>query len=131
MTDKARADRTPPGRLRLQSSPRGGWPLGDVQTEAGRGWQAAAPDGRGRHSADWALGHLSTDEEARQSRTRSTSLGTARQVQISPDFRPGTEGRRGLGSFAHLGQSRGFLKEESSGAMGWRCCLQASGGHDF
>lgn len=88
-----------------------------------------APDGRGRRSADWASGHLSSGQ--RQGRV-GQEAPAPRHSQADPKS-PGasdlahTEGRRGLGSFAHLGQSRKLLRKKALVLWGWgRCCLQAS-----
>ena len=127
MTGKARADRTPPGRLRLQVKP--------TRRVATR---RCADEGRARMAGRWLqMGEAGAVQAGRpatwtlargktESDKRHQHLGTARQIPNLLGFRPGPHRRgQGPGQLCTFGAKQEAAKEESSGAMGMREMLPA------
>ena len=101
-----------------------------MQTEAGRGWQAAGSRWERQAQCRLGVGPPEHWPEARQSRTRSTSTSAQPgRSQISWGFRPGTHRRaQGPGQLCTFGAKQEAAKEESSGAMGVGEMLPATAG---
>ena len=116
-------------------SPQGGWPLGDVQTEAGQGWRGAGSRWERQVQCRPGVQPPGHWPEAKQSQIRGTSTSTQpNRSQISWGFRPGTHRRgQGPGQLCTFGAKQDAAKEESSGAVGMGEMLPAGtpGGHDF